>query len=208
MIEFIDNLVQVLVTLLCCFVSSFLFHQSRKQAYFLLACFFGCFTFSGVYWTLYYLLFFDTPHIFYVSEIGWFSGFILLNLLQYTLSDPEERVFRTRYCWIALLIGIPCLVFYCSFGDLLFNILMTGIMIIISWHAIKGLVFRYQKRDFGQNMVFSILMLIFVILEYCLWIASGFWIGDTLWNPYFWFDFLLTFWCILLLYWVKRMVNQ
>jgi hypothetical protein len=29
-------------------------------------------------------------------------------------------------------------------------------------------------------------------LEFCLWTASCFWVSDTLTNPYFWFDFLLT----------------
>ena len=86
MIEFIDNLLQVLVTLGCCCISSLFFHRSRERAYFVLASFYGCFTFAGLYWTLFYLLFSETPNIFYVSEVGWLSGCILLYVLQNTVS--------------------------------------------------------------------------------------------------------------------------
>jgi len=32
----------------------------------------------------------------------------------------------------------------------------------------------------------------FAITEYIAWTASCFWMGDTLLNPYFWFDTLLS----------------
>lgn len=208
MIEFLDNLIQVLVTMICCCFSCVYFHRSRKQAYFILAGFYGCFTFAGAYWTLYYLLFSDTPHIFYVSEIGWISGCTLLHLLQYVISDDKAHGFKTKYSWIAALVGIPLMVFYCFHGDILFSVITSGIMILISWYAAKDLVFWYRKRKFERQMFFYILMLVFVILEYCLWIAGDFWIGDTIRNPYFWFDFLLTCWRVFLLYAVKKVVEE
>jgi len=39
---------------------------------------------------------------------------------------------------------------------------------------------------------FHIVVLLILILEYVLWTSSCFWVSNTLTNPYFWIDFLLT----------------
>lgn len=209
MIEFLDNLLQLLVTLICWCISGVFYYHSRKQAYFLLTSFFGCFTFAGLYWTLYFLLFYETPQVFYVSEIGWISGCIFLYLLQYTISDEKERDFKSHAVWISVIIGIPLYVFYSYDGDILFNAITNFMMILISWWSIRGLLYmRYQEKRNQNCYYFHILTLCFVFLEYCLWIASVFWIGDTLSNPYFMIDFLLTIWRIFLLIVVRKVVEQ
>ena len=43
MIEFIDNLIQLLVVLSGCVLSGIFYLKSRRQPYFLLCCFYGCF---------------------------------------------------------------------------------------------------------------------------------------------------------------------
>ena len=87
---------------------------------FRVTCFYGCFALGSLYWTLYLLLFSETPQVFYVSEFGWIASVIFLYLLQYTLSSAEERDFSTRKSLIAPLIGVPLCVFYCTFGDVPF----------------------------------------------------------------------------------------
>ena len=67
-----------------------------------------------------------------------------------------------------------------------------------AWLAIRGLVFcrRKKKAEGGSSTrgmrFFHITVLCFVVLEYTLWTSSCFWVSDTLSNPYFWFDFLLS----------------
>ena len=51
-------------------------------------------------------------------------------------------------------------------------------------------------------------MLAFIALEYALWTASCFWVSDTLTNPYFWFDFLLTLVLLLFLPAVRKAVDS
>ena len=82
MVEFIDNLTQLLASLYGCVVSGVFYLRSRRQPYFLLCCFYGCFGFRLLYWLLYALLVTDTPPMFYVSDIGWISCFLFLLLLQ------------------------------------------------------------------------------------------------------------------------------
>ena len=79
--ELTSNLLQFLVTLLGFCLGAVLYRQNRRQAYFLLACFYGCFALGSLYWTLYLLLFSETPQVFYVSEFGWIASVIFLRIL-------------------------------------------------------------------------------------------------------------------------------
>ena len=137
--ELISNLFQFAVTLLGFCLSGIWYLKDRKQTCFLLTCFYGCFALGSLYWTLYLLLFSETPQVFYVSEFGWVASVIFLYLLQYTLSSAGgKKTFRHGKALIAPLIGIPLCVFYCTFGDVLSNLLWCGMMIVVSYHSIRG----------------------------------------------------------------------
>ena len=58
--ELISNLFQFAVTLLGFCMSGIRYLKGRKQTYFLLTCFYGCFALGSLYWTLYLLLFSET----------------------------------------------------------------------------------------------------------------------------------------------------
>lgn len=77
--ELISNLLQFIVTLLGFSLSGIRYLKSRKQTYFLLTCFYGCFALGSLYWTLYLLLFSETPQVFYVSEFGWMASVIFFT---------------------------------------------------------------------------------------------------------------------------------
>ncbi len=61
--ELIENLLQLLTTFLGALLSGIAWQKSRRQAYFLLLCFYGCFALGSLYWTLYLLLFNTTPRV-------------------------------------------------------------------------------------------------------------------------------------------------
>ena len=139
--ELIENLLQLLTTFLGAVLSGIAWQKSRSQAYFLLLCFYGCFALGSLYWTLYLLLFNTTPRVFYVSEFGWVASVIFLRILQVTLTDSGERGFRCRKAWLAPLGGVPLLVFYCTYGDVLSNLIWCGLMIWLSFCAVRGLFY-------------------------------------------------------------------
>ena len=109
--ELIENLLQLLTTFVGALLSGIAYRKNRRQTYFLLLCFYGCFALGALYWTLYLLLFDTTPRVFYVSEFGWVASVIFLRILQATLSTPEERAFRCRRAWLAPAFGVPLLAF-------------------------------------------------------------------------------------------------
>ena len=108
--ELIENLLKLLVTFIGALLSGISYRKSRRQAYFLLLCFYGCFALGTLYWTLYLLLFDTTPRVFYVSEFGWVASVIFLRILQATLSTPEECSFHCCRAWFAPAFGLPLLV--------------------------------------------------------------------------------------------------
>ena len=125
--ELTSNLLQFLVTLLGFCLGAILYRQNRRQAYFLLACFYGCFALGSLYWTLYLLLFSETPRVFYVSEFGWIASVIFLRILQYALSGEEERAFKCRAAWLSAIVGVPLMALYCAYGDILSNLIWCGL---------------------------------------------------------------------------------
>ena len=137
--ELIENLLQLLVTFAGACLAGIACRKSSRQAYFLLLCFYGCFALGALYWTLYLLLFEATPRVFYVSEFGWIASVIFLRILQATLSSPDERAFRCRNAWLAPLAGVALMMFYCTYGDILSNLIWCGMMIVLSFCSIRGL---------------------------------------------------------------------
>ena len=191
--ELVSNLWQFGVTLLGFCLSGIRYLKKRSQAYFLLTCFYGCFTLGSLYWTLYLLLFSKTPQVFYVSEFGWVSSVIFLYILQYTLASQDERKFSCRKALIAFLIGLPLCVFYCTLGDILSNLLWCGMMIAVSYHAIRGFDYaRAQEGNARKLQYFHTGVLCYVVAEYALWTSGCFWPGDSISSPYCWFDLLVT----------------
>ena len=193
MVELIDNTLQFIVTLAAGIGAGLLYYKSRRQAYFLLCCFLGTFSLGTLYWTLHVLLFSHSPQIFYVSELAWIASSLFLLTLEYTLSTPEERRFKHPAVWLVPIVCIPQLILYLTHGDILFNLLICGLTMAAAWYSVRG--FFYAGRQSGKPrdmQCFHIVVLCIIALEYCLWTASCFWISDTLTNPYFAFDCLLT----------------
>lgn len=192
--ELIDNLLQLFVTFLGACLTGFAYRKNRCQAYFLLLCFYGCFALGALYWTLYLLLFKATPQVFYVSEFGWVASLIFLRILQTALAGKDERGLRCLWAWIALPVGIPLLVFYCTYGDILSNMIWCGMMIWLSFCSIRGLVRANGQTDSKRRQLrgFHISVLFFVFAEYLLWTAGCFWRNDSPLSPTFWCDILLT----------------
>ena len=81
---------------------------------------------------------------------------------------------------------------YCTFGDILSNLLWCGMMIIVSCFSIRGLAYARRQRGTANNMkYFHIWVLCYATLEYALWTSGCFWPGDSIFSPYCWFDLLL-----------------
>ena len=59
--ELIENLLQLLVTFVGALLSGIAYRKSRRQAYFLLLCFYGCFALGALYWSVSAAVRYHTP---------------------------------------------------------------------------------------------------------------------------------------------------
>ena len=98
--ELISNLFQFAVTLLGFCMSGIRYLKGRKQTYFLLTCFYGCFALGSLYWTLYLLLFSETPQVFYVSDPFLCRGKRLFDTeISDSSSDRRSALCILLYFW-------------------------------------------------------------------------------------------------------------
>ena len=79
--------------------------------------------------------------------------------------------------------------FFMQWGEIMSNLIYALILGLLLFSAIRRLV---DAHLFRAERSLCVTTIIFCLLIYCLWITSCFWKTDTLANPYYWFDFLLT----------------
>lgn len=209
MIELFDNIFQLIASLLTTVGAGIMFSKYKQQAYLLLTCFFATFMLGSLYWTLHYFLFSYTPQIFYVSELAWSASHMFLLTLVHTLAGPDEKKFKHPALWLAPVFCISQLVIYWFHADILLNTLISALVTVIMWQALRG--FLYARRQSGKprdRQYFHLVILAIIVLEHGLWTTSCFWMGDTLANPYFWIDFLLTATLLSLLPATRKAVGQ
>lgn len=193
MVELLDNLTQAAAALAAFIAAGLLYYRTRRQTFYLLACFLGCFMLGCFHWTLYILLFDSTPQVFYVSELAWIASFLFLLTLEYALASKEEKSFRHPALLLVPLFCLPQLALYLSYGEILGNLLMVGLTMSIAFLALRGFIYARRQQGRARDMqYFHGMVLVIVFLEFCLWTSSCFWYSDTMSNPYFWFDFLLS----------------
>ena len=159
----------------------------------------------------------------------------MIEFWDYLVQFPsaEELRFRTKLSWLAPVIGVPQFILYITHGDVFFNVLMCSGTMAAAWLSIRGLVFSRRSltlqtageacgkddTNFAAGMKapvgqpanlrsFHITVLCFTALEYAIWTSSCFWVSDTLKNPYFWFDFMLSASILMMLPATRKAVGQ
>ena len=140
-----------------------------------------------------FLLFYGkTPQYSYISYLGWYAGYLFLLFMLLEVRGPRPALPRSRLLWAFPLFTVGMCLFYLQWGDWIGNITAAVLMTLLLWHATDCLLlWRRSPADAGRRF------LAFTILGFCAvedgaWTSSCFWMGDTLLNPYFWFDSLLS----------------
>ena len=141
--ELIENLLQLLVTFIGALLSGISYRKSRRQAYFLLLCFYGCFALGALYWTLYLLLFDTTPRVFYVSEFGWVASVIFLRILQATLQSGRAQLLLPQ--------GMACACIRPSAADVLLHLRGHSLQPDLVRHDDRALLLRHSRACLCEN---------------------------------------------------------
>ena len=189
MIESLENTLQIIVLLFCAGFALLWAAGRRSRIWTLAFFFFGSWVLGDIYWLVVLLFFDQTPQISVVSDLSWYASYLFLYLLLRLVDPPEERGSAGFFPWLGPAFAAGMAVFFMQRGEILSNLIyaaLIGLLLFASLH-------RLTDRDkTGRASALPLLILIFCALEYALWTASCFWAGDTIGNPYYWFDFLIT----------------
>ncbi len=116
-----------------------------------------------------------------------------LLVLQNTLRLPGESAYRPIWAWAVPVFSTVMCFFFFRWGDYLLNVFWAVLMVACGYCALRGLLFaRRQSGKVRGRQYFYMVVLAFILMEYSLWISSCYFMNDSLSNPYYWFDFLIT----------------
>lgn len=203
MIETAENILQIMVLIFCTGTSVFRAIVGQSRIWALATFFFGSYMLGDVYW-LVCLLFYDkTPDIPVVSDLSWYAAFIFLYLLLIQAAPPKDGVKRHLIQWAGPAFAVVMATFFMQWGAVLSNLIYAVLMGALFSASINRLMEKDRYRD---QVFLSVMVLTICLSEYGLWLTSCFFSGNTLANPYYWFDLLLTVSCQVSLLAVRKAV--
>ncbi len=206
MIEAADNIIQLITTSVATVVALYRAARLKSRAWSMLGLFSGVYSLGLLYWLMFILFCEANPEYSHIPDLCWYSSYLFLLLLVIyvreestgkdsfymapgeTLIDVIRRMAPVLWCIPVFMAGM-C-IFYMTHGDYLGNIAAAVLMTGLIWHAASGLLSLKGQNDCKKPLYYVILL--FCFTEYGLWTTSCFWMGDTIVNPYFWFDLLLS----------------
>lgn len=203
MIETVENVIQLAVTGLSAVIAGCR-ALSGKRAWLLVCLYSGAFFLGDLYWLLYLVFYGETPYYCFIPEISWIASFLFLFLLLLELRG--NRLSRPRpVLWLVPMFTVGMCAFFMLKGEYFSNALYAVLLTLILWQAVGGLMDRGEKRR-TRGVYWCALY--FCFMEYALWLSSWHWLGDTLLNPYFLIDLLLTLTFPMVTVAVKRAVGK
>ena len=189
MIERIDNGLQIAVLAVCGVVALVRALRSRGKLWTLLALFYGSWFLGDVYWSVCLFFYGQTPQISVVSDLSWYAAYIFLYMLLREAAPPVTRQEKRVLPWLGPVFALGMAVFFMRWGEVASNLIYAGLLGLLLFASIRRLM---DGRQVPHARFLCAAILCACLMEYALWTASCFWTGETLGNPYYWFDLLLT----------------
>ncbi len=192
MIETFSNAAQIVLSGLCAVCAAWQAYRTRGRTWTLLALFSGVYCIGDLYWLLWLVFYRDSPDS-EIPYLSWYAAYLFLFLLLMQVKSESRRARPHWLLWCAPAFTAGMFIYFIQFGDWFGNIVSAVLMGLLLWETLSGLLFLRGKRGAeARNRWLYWASLLFCASEYGLWIASCIWEGQTLANPYFWIDLLLS----------------
>ena len=190
MIESYENAFQVIVLLVCVIIAMLLTVIYHRRIWIMLFYFYGAWLMGDAFWLMCLIFYGQVPQITFISDISWLSSYIFLYLLLARAAPLGENRRRYFLPWLGPVFTMCMAFFFMKYGTMILGNLICGIMMGL---LLYSSFYRLMDRDRYRNQLFLIIcIIIFCVLEYGLWLSSCFWEGNTMANPYYWFDIAMT----------------
>ena len=197
--ETLDNVFQLLVSGGCSVIAINRAISTGKRPWTMVAVSFIAGLLADLYWQLVYYFSGTSEMIFYVADVGWYVStlFLYFFLREIALDRTEEK---SIFVWPIPVFAAAICIFYMTHGDYVSNVVAAAVMSLFGCEAVKGLhTVRRRERDgeigrtegkhYRRQYISSLAYFIFV---YGMWTASCFFKENTVTNPYYWCDILMS----------------
>ena len=209
MIEGIENGIQMILAGICAGITIVKALTTRKRLWAFLSMFYITFFLGDLYWALYIMFYDKTPEFSFIPYMNWFSSYLFLWLIMYTVQDGKRIDQSLKRMWSIPAFTFGMAIFYMQYGAYLNNTITAGIMCTLLFRAINGLILEKEGKDnLKKSYWLNILVIMFCMMEYAMWTLSCFFTDNTFTNPYYWFDFGLTVIIGLILPAVRKVVDE
>ena len=208
MIELIDNSINLAAAAICTVVAVIYMVRTNKRAWVLLTLSAGVFFLGDLYWQLYLLFYGATPTYSYISDVSWYAASLLVFILLTEIRAMHGKWYYSHILWIIPVFTVGMAIFFLRWGDLIGNIISVVVRSALLWNALGGLLATQTVEEEKPNRMFYILAIVFCLAEYGTEFSSCFWMGDTIRNPYFWCDSVMSLVLLLLPCGLRKAVER
>ncbi|MBQ3376043.1 MAG: hypothetical protein IJG49_06500 [Erysipelotrichaceae bacterium] len=209
MIEGLENGIQMILAGICAGIAIVKAVTTRNRTWAFLSMFYFTFFLGDLYWALHIIFYHKTPEFSFIPYLNWISSYLFLWLIMYYVQDGKKIAQPLKRMWSIPVFTFAMAIFYMQYGAYLNNTITAVMMCTLMVRAINGLIIEKEEQgSVRKSYLLNILVLMFCMMEYAMWTVSCFFSGDTLANPYYWFDFGLTVIIGLILRAVRKVVEQ
>lgn len=189
MLDTYGNILQTAVLLACSIFSVYKAVKFRSRSWTVLSFFYGCWMLGDVYWLACLIFYKNTPQISTISDLSWYAAQIFLYLLLRYTWPPEELKGIHPVSWLAPVFTAGMAVFFMFWGEIISNLVYAALMGLLLFASTRRIA---DKKAAGPKRFLPVTILVYVLLEYGLWVASCLWDDSLLFQPYYVFDLMIT----------------
>ncbi len=186
--ELYTNVVQLAVCLVSAIWMTVQAFRYGRTVHILMAGFTDTFALGTLYWVSHQLITTQTPDTFYLAEISWMAAPLFLLCMECRGGQGMSPRRWHPAVVLVYLVGAGLTIYFTiDGGDALANLLYKGVTAVCFAKALNHLL-----HGDGGGRSLHLFCILFVVVEWALWLAECIWQGDSWTNPYFWVDNLLT----------------
>ena len=193
MIETIDNGIQLLCTAISAGLAGYRAAKTRSHAWVLCTLASGSFFLGDLYWQLFLIFFGHTPRYSYIPDLCWRSSALFMLLLLNEARGKKERPAPVKkILFLIPVFTVAMSSYYAFFDGILCNLIIAVVMTLLLWNCLDCLIDIHRGKCANPSCKWlCLVILLYCSMEYTTWTISCSWSGDTLANPYFWFEGVL-----------------
>ena len=193
-VERIDNIIQLAATGLCTVIALRKAYITRKHAWVILALSSFVYFLGDLYWQLFLRYYGHSPKYSYISDVSWYASMLFMWLLLIEFRADRKNRSRSIVMWLVPAFTVGMCIFFMQGGEYISNTVAAVLMYLLMGESVDGLlaIRKYHEEGMIRARALYINVLAYCFITYGMWAASVHWAGDSVLNPYFWADTLIS----------------